>query len=85
MQPHERLHPHLFFLYCNNLIRIYLKFYTTLLIGDKMNIVPNIVEKELNTLSNKPISEIEKKLSDSKIDLVSILMNFYEKFITEQI
>lgn len=48
-------------------------------------LISNLVKKELNTLSNKSVPELSARLSDSGIDFVSIIMNIYEKFITEQI
>lgn len=47
--------------------------------------ISEMVQNELNTLSDESVSKIATTIAESEIDLVDILMNVYEKLINEKI
>ncbi|MBQ9314806.1 MAG: DUF445 family protein [Clostridia bacterium] len=48
-------------------------------------IVTNMVEEEMNKITNAKISDVMAKVEKSEIDLVSITMNIYKKIVMEKL
>lgn len=48
-------------------------------------LISNMVSTEIEKYTSAPISDITTKIGNSDIDLVTIIMNLYEKFIIKQL